>query len=175
MMIFISNLQSDGTIILPTHRLLHDAPDFNQYRLLDKLRERFELIPFTTREEGVAALNREANALTLIEFPEDPQWVLVVDETPRARDIQSIPAGRLEDEIFRPIVGLSTEAIDAKQNLLYPHSLHELDEMKEAGSWDAAFILRSIKPDEMLEVVQKGGYMPQKSTYFYPKLLTGLV
>jgi uncharacterized protein (DUF1015 family) len=175
MMMFISNLQSEGTIILPTHRLLHDAPDFNQFRVLKKLEERFILTQFTTREEGVAALDRDENSWALTEFAEDPKYVLVSDSETKSRGERRIAAGRLEDEILKPIIGLSTEAIDAKSNLLYPHSLHEIDEMKESAAWDAAFILRPVWADEMLEVVQNGSYMPQKSTYFYPKLLTGLV
>jgi uncharacterized protein (DUF1015 family) len=40
---------------------------------------------------------------------------------------------------------------------------------------NATFYLRPVTPAEMARVVEQGDYMPQKSTYFYPKLLTGLV
>jgi uncharacterized protein (DUF1015 family) len=60
-------------------------------------------------------------------------------------------------------------------NLLYPHTLRELDELEEEQPWDAAFLLRAVRPSELQAVVERGDFMPQKTTYFFPKLLTGLV
>ncbi len=47
--------------------------------------------------------------------------------------------------------------------------------MEEEQAWDAAFLLRAVRPSELQAVVERGEFMPQKTTYFYPKLLTGLV
>jgi uncharacterized protein (DUF1015 family) len=174
-MMFLSNLQSEGAVILPTHRLLHDVAGFNQYRLLDRLRERFELLTFTSREEGAAELERDDAALTLIEFAEDPKWVLVRDIRSPERDFVKPAAVRLEEEVFIPILGISRKAIDERVNLLYPHTFRELDEFEEEQAWDAAFLLREVRPSELQAVVERGEFMPQKTTYFYPKLLTGLV
>jgi uncharacterized protein (DUF1015 family) len=173
-MMFLSNLQSEGAVILPTHRLLHDIAEFNQYHLLDRLRERFELLMFTSREEGIAELERDDASLTLIEFAEDPKWVLLRDISSRERDVVKPAAERIEEEIFIPLIGLSRQAISDRVNLLYPHTLRELDEMEEEP-WDAAFLLRAVRPSELQSVVERGEFMPQKTTYFFPKLLTGLV
>ena len=175
---FIANLNATGTVVLTTHRLLHSAPDLNQYKLLDRLREKFEIVPFETREEAVALLDRDDDVLTVIEFPEAPHYVAVRDLPNESRSpVRDVNAKRLEEEILMPVVGLSRQAIDEKRNLLYPHSIGELDEMKESrsGDWNAAFLLRAIRPHEMQQVVERGEFMPQKSTFFYPKLLTGLV
>lgn len=176
-MMFLSNLHAQGTVILPTHRLLHDAPDFNQYRLLETLKERFDLVTMKTREEGMSALERDDRAITLMEFPEDPKFVLLRDETSHERDmtLEMLPVARIEHEILRQTIGLSAEAIAQRTNLLYPHSPEELDELKNSSDWDMAFLVRAVHPDELMAIVEKGGFMPQKSTYFYPKLLTGLV
>ncbi len=174
-MMFLSNLQSEGAVILPTHRLLHDVVGFNQYHLLERLRAHFELVMFTTREEGMAELERDDDALTLIEFAEDLRWVLLRDIQSRERDFTKPAAERLEEEIFMPLLGLSRKAIDERANLLYPHTLRELDEMEEEQAWDAAFLLRAVRPSELQAVVDRGEFMPQKTTYFFPKLLTGLV
>ncbi len=174
-MIFISNLQSPGAIILPTHRLVHDAPDFNQYRLIERLKEHFEIVPQASREVGIAMLNSAEGAITLVEFPEEPKWILVRDSSKSSAAGDQIPAGRLEQEILRPLVGLSQQALDEKRNILYPHTIKELEEMKGTCSWDAAFLVRPVLAGEVLAVVEQGGFMPQKTTFFYPKLLTGLV
>jgi uncharacterized protein (DUF1015 family) len=174
-MMFLSNLQSEGAVILPTHRLVHDVAGFNQYHLLDRLRERFELLMFASREEGMAELERDDAALTLIEFNEDPKWVLLRDARLLERDFVKPAAERIEEEIFIPLIGLSRQAISERVNLLYPHTIRELDEMEEEQAWDAAFLLRAVRPSELQAVVERGEFMPQKTTYFYPKLLTGLV
>src|SRR5581483_9855876 len=129
-MTFLTNLQAEGTVILPTDRLLRDVPNFNPYELLAALRKEFDLVPFTGREEGWSALERDDEALTLIEFPQDPKWVLVRDRNPKPRDTQELAAARLEEEIFIPILGLSRAVIQEKRYLYYPHSMRELDEMQ---------------------------------------------
>ncbi len=175
MMMFLSNLQSEGAVILPTHRLIHDVPGFNQYHLLDGLRERFELVMFESREEGMAELDRDEAALTLVECAENPKWVLVRDVRSRERDFSKPAAERLEEEVLMPLLRLSRRAIDERVNLLYPHTIRELDEMEDAQAWDVVFLLRAVRPGELQAVVERGEFMPQKTTYFYPKLLTGLV
>ncbi len=191
MMMFLSNLQSEGAVILPTHRLLHGVPNFNPYALLEKLRERFQIVSFASREEGFAELERDDSALTLIEFAEDPKWVLIREDidspsfSRRGLDSTNgaikgggpprIPAARIEEEIFVPMIGLSRKAIDERTNLLYPHTFRELDAVEDEVEWNAAFLLRAVRPNELESVVEHGGFMPQKTTYFFPKLLTGLV
>ncbi len=175
MMVFLANLHSEGTVILPTHRLLHDLQSVDQFRFLQKLAEGFELIPFASREEGIAELDRDDSALTLIEFPEDPKWMLIRDATPRERDSVDLPASRIEEEIFVPLLAMTRAEIDTRRNILFPHTFREVDEMEESREWNVVFYLRAVRPSEMQRVVERGGFMPQKTTYFYPKLLTGLV
>jgi uncharacterized protein (DUF1015 family) len=176
-MMFIANLQAPGAVILPTHRLLHGVPNFDQYKLLEQLKERFELVPIESREEGLALLEREESAITLLEFPDEPKHVLLRDTDPQPRDTTSemLAVSRIEHDILRPLIGLTDEAISHRTNLLYPHSSDELDEMQESQAWDMAFLVRAVRPEELTSVVERGGFMPQKTTYFYPKLLTGLV
>jgi uncharacterized protein (DUF1015 family) len=175
MMVFLANLHAEGTLILPTHRLLHDMMGFDPFLLLKNLAERFELIPFTSREEGMAELERDDSAITLIEFSEDPKWMLVRDPQAPQRESFNLPASRLEQEIFIPLLGMSKKQIDERRNLFYPHTFREVDEIEESRSWNAVFYLRAVRPAEMQRVVERGEFMPQKTTYFYPKLLTGLL
>ena len=175
MMVFLANLHAQGTVILPTHRLLHDVLGFNQFQLLQKLAERFELISFTSREEGMAELDRDDSALTLIEFSEDPKWMLIRDVRAQVRESTDLPALRLEEDILIPMLGMSRKQIDERRSVLYPHTVREVDDLEESQVWNMVFYLRAVRPSEMQRVVERGGFMPQKTTYFYPKLLTGLL
>lgn len=173
-MIYLANMHGEGTVILPTHRILHGVNDFNQYDFLVKLRAQFSIELYNTRDEALAFLD-DSNAITVIEFPEEPKYVVVRGAAKEGSALEKLNVYRLHEEILKPLAGLTQEQINAKTNLLYPHSVKEADEMMATSDFHACFYLKSVTPEEMLAVTTEGNYMPQKSTYFYPKLLTGLV
>jgi uncharacterized protein (DUF1015 family) len=177
MMVFVSNLRSSGTVILPTHRVLYGMTGFNAYTLFAKLRESYELQTYERREDAYEALMHDTKAITMIELDEAPHFTLLRSKDERyASALEGLPVMQLQERILKQGAGLTQEAIDNKTNLLYPHSLTERDEMvAQRSDINATFYLRAVTPTEMARVVEEGDYMPQKSTYFYPKLLTGLV
>jgi uncharacterized protein (DUF1015 family) len=119
----------------------------------------------------------DVKAVTMIELDEEPHYTLLRSKEERyASALEALPVMQLQERILKQGAGLTQEAIDNKTNLLYPHSLGERDEMvAQRDDVNATFYLRPVTPAEMARVVEEGDYMPQKSTYFYPKLLTGLV
>ncbi len=175
-MTYLSNVHGEGTVILPTHRALHSVPDFEQYKFLEKLHDAFLLEVLDGREKANKLLEQDPTVITMIEFSEAPHFVAVRDKSPKQLGaLESLGVWRLQEEILKGVIGLTQQAIDDKTNLLYPHTLEELDTMKGAHDVQAAFLLRAVTPAEMVEVVKAGAFMPQKSTFFYPKLLSGLV
>ncbi len=174
-MIFLANLHGEGTVILPTHRILYGKKDFNQFDFLAHLKKDFTVEIVESREEGMKRL-KEENALTLIQLPEEPKYVLVKENTDLSHSspLEKLAVSRLHERILKPIVGLTQSEIDSKTNLLYPHTLNELDEMLSDREYNAAFILNPTASQEVIDVTGSGEFMPQKSTYFYPKLLSGL-
>jgi len=177
MMIFIANLHSEGTVILPTFRVLHGKKDFNQFAFIAELKKVFSIELMDSREEGMKRLIADPSSLTLIQLPEEPKFVLVKDtaDLSKSSALDKLAVYRLHEKILKPIAGLTQSEIDNKTNLLYPHTLTELDSMISENDYNAAFILNPTKPQEVLDVTASGLFMPQKSTYFYPKLLSGLV
>jgi uncharacterized protein (DUF1015 family) len=176
-MIFIANLLGEGTVILPTHRILYGMKDFNQYTFIAGLKKDFSVDLMNSREEGMKALAADANAFTLIQFPEEPNCVIVKDtsDLSKASPVDKLDVQRLHERILKPVAGLTQARIDNKTNLLYPHTLSELDSVISEHEYNAAFILNATTPQEVIDVTSSGEFMPQKSTYFYPKLLSGLV
>ena len=174
-MIFIANLHGEGTVILPTHRILYGKKDFNQFNFLIQLKKDFAIEIMNSREEGMKQLKDE-NALTLIQLPEEPNFVLVKNnaDLSNSSPLEKLAVYQLHERILKPIAGLTQEEINSKTNLLYPHTLSELDEMLSDHEYNAAFILSPTTSEEVIDVTGSGEFMPQKSTYFYPKLLSGL-
>ena len=122
-------------------------------------------------------LNEEMAAFTLIRLPEEPNYILVKDnaDLSKSSPLEKLAVYRLHERMLKPIAGLTQAEIDNKTNLHYPHTLSELDEMISDHDFNAAFILKPTTSQEVIDVTASGEFMPQKSTYFYPKLLSGLV
>ena len=77
--------------------------------------------------------------------------------------------------IFREILGLDVDALARGQDIAYVHDSREAMRLVDEQAWDAAFVLEPTRIDELQRVAMAGERMPPKSTYFYPKLLSGLV
>jgi uncharacterized protein (DUF1015 family) len=175
-LIYLANLRSEGMVILPTHRVLHSAPGFEQLDFLARLKQHFAL-EITDKSNGLSTLDADPSVITLLHFPEEPRWVLLRDTLPKVQQnaLEGLPAFRVQEEILKSLAGITQDAIDRKTNLLYPHSVDEFTTMIKRHEWNVAFFLRPVSADEIVAVTREGSFMPQKSTYFYPKLPAGLV
>ena len=81
----------------------------------------------------------------------------------------------LEELILKRTLGISDEDIAAKRGLGYAKSVREAQALLDEGAYQAAFLLRPTPVEQVREVAAAGETMPPKSTYFFPKVLTGLV
>jgi uncharacterized protein (DUF1015 family) len=76
----------------------------------------------------------------------------------------------LEEQVLKPVLGDAT-----LDHLGYIHDHHEAVELVASGARQAAFLLKPFPMDQFQEIVGEGQRLPRKSTFFYPKLPTGLV
>ncbi len=185
-MMMLVDMQSDGLVVFPTHRLLHDLPDFNAQALLSKCSEYFDIepdLPLDAAEESLAAyyrreipafafygggetcslLSLRSRAAMDALFPEDAPCI-------RALDVSV-----LHRLILERLLGIDRENMANGINLSYTRSKDEAIASVRSGACQAAFLLNPTKIREIRDVAAAGEKMPQKSTYFYPKLITGLV
>jgi hypothetical protein len=93
----------------------------------------------------------------------------------RSAAYRRLDAAALEELFLTRAVGLSAEDIAAKKGLGYTPRAEEAIAKLRAKEWDAAFFLRPTPVEQVREVAAAGETMPPKSTYFFPKLLTGIV
>jgi uncharacterized protein (DUF1015 family) len=77
--------------------------------------------------------------------------------------------------ILEPLLGIGAEAMAAQRNLSYSHDMRETLCRVASGAAQAAFIMNATKVNQVLDACEAGFVLPQKSTYFQPKLATGLV
>ncbi|MGA6947896.1 MAG: hypothetical protein WBZ00_09090, partial [Solirubrobacterales bacterium] len=86
----------------------------------------------------------------------------------------SLDAAILEELVLKGILGMSTDDIAAKRGVGYTPSIEEALAKLDSGDYQAAFLLRPTPVEQVRAVAAEGETMPPKSTYFFPKLLTGI-
>ena len=176
------SLADPGLVVLPTHRLLDGLAPPQHEDLASALRALFELeeVPLErldpAGEEGTGVFGyldshfRRGFRLRL----RDPD--ALADTPPdRPSAYRRLDAVILEELLLKGALGMTPEDIAAKRGIGYSSSLDEALAAVESGSKDCAFLLRATPVEQVREVAAAGETMPPKSTYFFPKLLTGLV
>ena len=180
----LTGLDDPGLSIFPTHRLLSGfAADPERQRSLGEgLRELFDITEVEDDrldplgEEGVGVFglydthHKRAFRLRLKDTAELDRQLEGQPEAYRRLD-----AAILETLVLKGIAGLSEDDILAKRGLGYVKSVEDSLRLLDQGAYDVAFILRPIPVQQTKEICESDANMPPKSTYFYPKVLTGLV
>lgn len=175
-------LQDPGLTIFPTHRLVRGLDADRQEALATTLREHFEIervAPEALRPPDgdgplvmgyIDAHFKSAFRLTL----RDPAVAdrLMAD---RPAAYRRLDTAVLETLILKGPLGLSDDDISHLDGLGYSRTDAEALELVNSGTYDAAFFLRPSPVTQVLEIAAAGETMPPKSTYFFPKLLTGLL
>jgi len=180
----LTGLADPGLTVFPTHRLLSglaDSPE-KQSRLREGLRELFEIeeVPDEQLDPGgedgvgvfgyIDAHHRQAFRLRLKDTSELNR---LLEDKPDA--YRRLDAVILETLVLKGILGMSENDIASKRGIGYARAGEDVLAQLGPGSYDAAFVLRPTPVDDVREVAGEGEIMPPKSTYFFPKLLSGIV
>ena len=180
----LTGLDDPGLSVFPTHRLLSgfaEDPE-RRRRLGEGLREIFDVTEVETDridplgEDGVGVFglydshHQRAFRLRLKGTAELDRLLEGKPEAYRRLD-----AAILETLVLKGIAGLSEDDILAKCGIGYAKSVEDSLRLLGEGAYDVAFVLRPIPVDQVRAICESDANMPPKSTYFYPKVLTGLV
>lgn len=177
-----------GLLILPIHRLVR--PRQAPADLADRLRRYFDIEEFTdeTRDAALAALARqrtdsdlailaagmELGKLTLLKL-RDREAVEALMPAERSSAWKALDVNVLQYGVLEAGLGIDIEAITAGGQVEFTEDAAEALTAVREGHIPLAFLLNPTTPLDIFTVAEAGDRMPQKSTYFYPKLGTGLV
>ncbi|MFN2426042.1 MAG: DUF1015 domain-containing protein [Candidatus Binatia bacterium] len=176
---FLAAFEDPGMVILPTHRELVSSGGAGAAAFEDELAARFDLARYPADETGAAALvtalertarDRHGFGIALRGLPH----LLLA-----TRPVKSGSASPLEEldvkVLHDDILGALKRAGAAEPTLAYSIDAKSILARVLAGELEGAFLMNATRPEQMAAVCRAGELMPHKSTYFYPKLLTGLV
>jgi uncharacterized protein (DUF1015 family) len=182
MMTFV-NMDSEGLVILPTHRVVFGLAGFEPARLLEAARPYFEIEELTERDPGAAmARLGDGDGKTAFVAVTAKAWLLLTAKSQAiAEALKGIPARQrqldivqLHSLVLEKLLGISQEAIRDQTHLRYVRDAAEATDQVGRGEANVAFLMNPVAMEQLREVAFAGEVMPQKSTDFYPKLLSGL-
>lgn len=163
----LTALDDDGLVVLPTHRLLSRWPQ--------DAASAFEARPVPGLHELQAALAEapaDVPAVGLLRA--DGAWLLTGEAGAGLSPGERLDVAALERDILVPHLGADQAALAHDEELSYTKDAAEAQALVDSGAVAAALILRGIPKSAIADVADAGETMPQKSTYFFPKLLTGV-
>jgi len=184
-MMTLINAHSPGTLILPTHRLVFGLPNFEPgpmvaasrffYGARDVSRDfdssrPLALLPRTSPGETAMLAVTAKQAFLFLANPGTRHSALD-PVSPRQAELDVV---RLHKVVLESVLNISEEAIREQRNLEYLRDAAEAVQRVRSGRANVAFLLNPVPIEQMTTIALAGEVMPQKSTDFYPKLLSGL-
>ena len=185
--VYAACMEDPGVLILPTHRCIHDVPDFDAGRLLAALETRFDVSAVPGDDALIDALRQTPpsdHSFGLVLPGEAPGVVLRLRKDPTALAllhaadhpaVASVDVAVLQTLVLGPLLGVSRDPGEMKRSISFTPSAEQAIAGARAGQYQAAFLVNPTRLGQLVEVSQEGQVMPPKATYFYPKLPSGLV
>lgn len=171
-MMTLVNMHSPGLKILATHRLVSGLAPGRIRRLLEQAGARFRLEELESLEELRRRWESRAPDVVRIGIAVREPEQLYLLEAPRTPGL--VDVAFLHQELLGHLLGIGEEDIREQRYLSYVRELEAAVRRLDRGEADLAFLLEPANVEQVAEVAFSGGVMPQKSTDFYPKLLSGL-
>ena len=177
-------LEDPGLTVFPTHRLVRGLDEERQQTLQRVLARNFEISEVAIAD--IAPPASRAPALLELGYINSndgrPLRLRLKDQAladaalpGRSEAYRRLDTGVLEALVLKGALGLSDDDIAHFNGLFYARDTAEALRMVRSGEYDAAFLMRPTPVAQVRDVAAAGENMPPKSTYFFPKLLTGLL
>ena len=188
-MMFLTNMDSDSMSIFPIHRVAKSPQPFDRESFLQKVGEYFDIAPWSGPLNGTEVKSRlqelgnkqitfctyMGKDHTFILTVKDPRNVLPLLDSNEPKDMQILDVMQLHAILFRHILKIDTREIAGQQYVSYKVNSDEAMGLVDSGESDVAFFMNPTLIDQVRRLAEKGIRLPQKATFFYPKLLSGLV
>ncbi len=192
-MMYLSNMHDAGLTILPSHRLVKKTSGFRLETFLDKLKQWFDIASYPyaagAPSNDCAAIQAKISA----DSDNNTAFAFCVHDVPRYYVLSLKPGARdalgpdihaslkkldvlvLSKLIFEKTLGFTKADMDNNEIFHYQSNMETAVDEVAAGNVQMAFLLNPTRIDQVIGIANNALVMPRKSTFFYPKVLTGLV
>ena len=181
MMTFV-NMDSEGLLILPTHRVVYGLSGFSGERFLAAAKDYFTLEPLPEASaDGCLAALGKTSGMAFAAVLRTGAWLIRPRAEALAPLLASLPERRknldltvLHKAVLEHLLGIGEQDVREQRHVRYLRDAQEAVDQVRRGDADVAFLTRAVTLEQLKEVAFAGEVLPQKSTDFYPKLLSGL-
>ena len=190
-MMYLCSMEDPGLVIYPTHRLLNSADPEALSSFLENAAEYFDIneIAFeNTYEEALEAFRKDLSSdsddikIGVAIKEKSALFVLKTKADVMVSKLANIPAALrnldvtvLTNLVFIELLGLTQESLDKEKLITYSENDAHAIEAVLSGDTDISFVINATKIKQVQDIAESDQIMPRKTTYFYPKALTGLV
>jgi uncharacterized protein (DUF1015 family) len=178
-------LEDPGLTVFPTHRLVRGLDSAREEALAEALRRDFDVEDVALEQIAPPPQGEEPTPLQMGYIDshfQRPLRLTLKDQSiadaalaGHSAPYRHLDTGVLETLILKDTLGMSDEDISHFNGMFYARDADEAVSMVRSGAYDAAFVMRPTPVRQVRELAAEGENMPPKSTFFYPKLLTGLL
>jgi len=188
-LMYLTNLSAPGLTVFPTHRAVFGLEGFRLAPFLDRVQGYFEVqeVPGALGAllDRMKAARGKGHTFGLTALGDGRRWLLTLRDEQVMRDLLkgrmpevlcTLDVTVLHSLILERLLGIDQRAQEEQRNLRYVKGHEELVRVvQEEEGFQVGFLLNPTRVEEVKEVAEAGERMPQKSTFFYPKQVTGLV
>jgi uncharacterized protein (DUF1015 family) len=183
---FCVSVENTGLTVLPTHRMVKAPGEFDAQEFAAALEERFEVeavdvpgathlqelyAPHQERGDCIGCFVREQKLMLL-----RPRGDVLEDLKPHWPEaLRRLPVAQLHGAILEPLMDIPPAAGSSHERQSFTQDVENLFWAVESTRFDAGFLLPPTQPQMVIDVAEQGERMPPKSTYFYPKIPSGLL
>jgi uncharacterized protein (DUF1015 family) len=178
-MMVLVNIQDPGLVILPTHRLIMNLPAFDAETFKKQAGAYFSLKKTDRQNIGKELTGEKSQAYGF--YGSHGSFVLKLKSPEvmasllkdKSRDFQELDVAILHTLLIEKILGIRPEKVE--DHIRYQRGIKETMQRVDSGEFQFCFLMNPTRPEQVKEVAQHRERMPQKSTDFFPKLISGLV
>ena len=176
-------LQDPGLTVFPTHRLIKDTTSEQQEALAAAMRAHFQIEELVSLDQLAPGADPEHLRIGYIDSrTQRPLMLTLKDDAAvdaalpgRSEAYRRLDTAVLEALILKGALRLTDDDIDHLNQLGYARDTNEAVELVQRGDYDATFLMAPIPIERVQAIAAAGESMPPKSTYFFPKVPTGLL
>ena len=188
-MMFLTNLEAQSLAIYPIHRLVKSPTPFNEINFMGQIKNYFDvelLDEKTGKDQIIKALDcsSEDDIVFCIYLGHGRSYFIKIKEKSNilpllakdeTEELKVLDVAQLHTLVLKSILKIDTKNPSNQHYVTYKVDITEALSRVDSGEFDLAFFMNATRIDQVRNLAEKGIRLPQKATFFYPKLLSGLV
>lgn len=183
-MMTLVSTDDSGLVILPTHRLVGNITKIDTNELITQLSQNFiikesspaqlmnDVSSLFGKEHAFGLYNNKKAYLLVLKPDAKPEKLITINCSDA---LKRLDVTILHSLILEKCLGIQMQQMAKQANLSYTRNADEAIQLVDSGQYEMAFLMNPTTISEVKAVTESGDRMPQKSTFFYPKLPTGMV